>query len=151
MCFSNQEPLQPLSNTYSPAWRNSDHGSWNNIEALNQAFAPPSQQEYLDTTLVDTLKPLAQSTLQFQQSTSSMIQEHSIALTKLEIQLGQIVQALNEHQFGGDDQEEKEEQPKQTCCAYFHEVLELYEDEKPFIPPKPYVQPISFLGRFVKQ
>lgn len=79
-----------------------------------------------------------------------MIQEHSIALTKLEIQLGQIVQALNEHQSGGDDQEEDEELPKEACCAYFHEVLELHKDEEPFIPPKPYVPPIHFPGRFVK-
>ena len=112
MCFSNQGPLQPLPNTYNPTWRNSDHGSWNNIEAPNQAFAPPSQQESIDTTLEDTLKLLAQSTLQFQQSTSSMIQEHSTALTKLGIQLEQIVQALNEHQSGGDDQEEKEDDVK---------------------------------------
>lgn len=66
MCFSNQEPLQPLSNTYSPSWRNSDHGSWNNIEASNQAFAPPSQRESFDTLLEDTFELLAQSTLQFQ-------------------------------------------------------------------------------------
>ncbi|KAB2617278.1 hypothetical protein D8674_013147 [Pyrus ussuriensis x Pyrus communis] len=44
-----------------------------------------------------------------------------------------------------------EEQPKKACCAYFHEVLELYEDEKPYTPPKPYVPPIPFPGRFVKQ
>ncbi|RXH99567.1 hypothetical protein DVH24_021369 [Malus domestica] len=43
-------------------------------------------------------------------------------LTNLEIQVGQIVQAINEHQFG-----------------------------EPYIPPKPYVPPIPFPGRFVKQ
>ncbi|CAN6711669.1 unnamed protein product [Malus baccata var. baccata] len=79
-------------------------------------------QEFFDTTLEDTL--------------NNVIQNHSLALTKLEIQVGQIVQALNEHQSDGDDQEEKEEQPKEACCAYFH---------------KPYVPPIHFPGRFVKQ
>ena len=81
---------------------------------------------------------LTQNNLQCQQSTSSIIQNHSIALTKLEIQVGPIVQALNE-------------QPKEACCAYFHEGPELYEDEELFIPPKPYVPPIPFPGRFVKQ
>ncbi|KAB2595537.1 hypothetical protein D8674_030987 [Pyrus ussuriensis x Pyrus communis] len=72
-------------------------------------------------------------------------------MLKLAIPFNSIVQALNEHQSGGDDQEEKEEQPKEACCAYFHEVLELYEDEEPFILPKPYVPPIPFPGRYVKQ
>ncbi|CAN6695302.1 unnamed protein product [Malus baccata var. baccata] len=120
--------------------RNSDHGSWNNIEAPNQAFAPPPHQTPFDTSLEDTLELLAQSTLQVQQSMSSMIQEHSTALTKLETQLGRIVQALNK------------QQPKEVCCTYFHsEVPEIYKDEEPYIPPKPYVLPISFPGRFVKQ
>ncbi|KAB2600397.1 hypothetical protein D8674_010668 [Pyrus ussuriensis x Pyrus communis] len=127
MCFSNQRPLQPLPNTYSP-------------------------QESFDTTLEDTLKLLAQNNFQFQQSTSSIIQNHYLALTKLEIQVGQIVQAINEHQSDGDDQEEKEEQPKEALCAYFHsEVLAFYEDDEPYTPPKPYVPPIRFPGRFVKQ
>ena len=40
--------------------------------------------------------------------------------------MGQIVQAINEHQSDGDDQEEEDEQPKEACCAYFHsEVYEL--------------------------
>ncbi|KAB2609980.1 hypothetical protein D8674_039151 [Pyrus ussuriensis x Pyrus communis] len=74
------------------------------------------------------------------------------SLTKLEIQLSQIVKALNEHQFGGDDQEKDEEQLKEACCAYFHsKVPKLYEDEEPYIPPRPYVPPILFPGRFVKQ
>ncbi|CAN6718669.1 unnamed protein product [Malus baccata var. baccata] len=54
---------------------------------------------------------------------NSIIQNHSLALTKLEIEMGQIVQATNEHQ----------------------------SDEEPYTPPKPYVPPIPFLGRFVKQ
>ncbi|RXH67375.1 hypothetical protein DVH24_027522, partial [Malus domestica] len=61
--------------------------------------------ESFDTTLEDTLDLLTQSTLQFQRSTSSIIQNHSIALTKLEILLSQM----------------------------------------------PYVPPIPFPGRFVKQ
>ncbi|KAB2608502.1 hypothetical protein D8674_011670 [Pyrus ussuriensis x Pyrus communis] len=63
-----------------------------------------------------------------------------------------IIQALNEHQFGDDDQEEEAEQPKEACCAYFYnEVPKLFKDEEPYIPPKPYVPPIPFPRRFVKQ
>ncbi|KAB2608457.1 hypothetical protein D8674_011625 [Pyrus ussuriensis x Pyrus communis] len=113
MCFSNQGPQQPLLNTYNPIWRNLNIDSWNNIQ--------------------DTLELLAQSTLQFQQSTNSMIQEHSTALTKLEIQLGQI----------------EKEKPKEACCAYFHsEDPELYKDEELYILPKPYVLPLPFPRRF---
>ncbi|KAB2615455.1 hypothetical protein D8674_022043 [Pyrus ussuriensis x Pyrus communis] len=101
------------------------------MEAPNQAFAPPPQQPPLDTSLEDTLELIAQSTLQFQQSTSSMIQEHSIALTKLEVQLGQIVQALNEQQPCGDGQDVNVEQSLESSCAYIHrEVLEF---EVPFL------------------
>ncbi|KAB2631069.1 hypothetical protein D8674_008588 [Pyrus ussuriensis x Pyrus communis] len=49
-------------------------------------------------------------------------------------------ESLNEHQYGGDDQQENEEQPKK-----------LFENEEPYTPPKPYVPPIHFPGRFVKQ
>ncbi|KAB2625478.1 hypothetical protein D8674_017138 [Pyrus ussuriensis x Pyrus communis] len=64
----------------------------------------------------------------------------------------QIVQALNEQQSGGDYEKEKEEQPKEACCAYFYsEVLEFYEDEELYTPPKLYVPPVPFPRRFVKQ
>ncbi|KAB2608463.1 GDSL esterase/lipase [Pyrus ussuriensis x Pyrus communis] len=139
MCLFNQGPLQPLPNKYSPIWRNFHHDSWNKIEAPNQAFAPPSQQEFFDTTLEDTLRLLAQNNLQFQQSTSSIIQNHSLALTKPEIQVGQIVQAINEHQSG-------------AFYAYFHSVVHtFYKDEEPYTLPKPYVPLIPFPGIFVKQ
>ncbi|KAB2620709.1 hypothetical protein D8674_037689 [Pyrus ussuriensis x Pyrus communis] len=54
----------------------------------------------------------------------STIQEHSITLTKLEIQLGHIVQALNE-QPCGDGQDVNSEQSLESSCADIHrEVLE---------------------------
>ncbi|KAB2614741.1 hypothetical protein D8674_021329 [Pyrus ussuriensis x Pyrus communis] len=85
---------------------------------------PPQQQTPFDTSLEDTLDLLAQSASQFQQSTSGMIQEHSIALTKLEIQLGQIIQVLNE-QPGSDGQDVNGEQSLESSCADIHrEVLE---------------------------
>ncbi|RXH88471.1 hypothetical protein DVH24_000070 [Malus domestica] len=53
-----------------------------------------------------------------------MIQEHSTALTKLEIQLGLIVQELNE-QPCGDGQDVNDEQSLESSCADIHrEVLE---------------------------
>ncbi|RXH70635.1 hypothetical protein DVH24_013381 [Malus domestica] len=83
---------------------------------------------------------------------SYTILNHFIALSKLEIQVDQIVQTLNEQQSGSDYQEEKEEQPKEACCAYFHsEVPEFYKDEEPYTPSKPYVPPVPFPRRFVKQ
>ncbi|KAB2615214.1 hypothetical protein D8674_021802 [Pyrus ussuriensis x Pyrus communis] len=55
---------------------------------------------------------------------SIMIQEHSIVLTKLEIQLGQIDQTLNE-QLCGDGQDVNSEQPLESSCADIHrEVLQ---------------------------
>ncbi|KAB2631085.1 hypothetical protein D8674_008604 [Pyrus ussuriensis x Pyrus communis] len=60
-------------------------------------------------------------------------------------------ESLNEHQYGGDDQQEKEEQLKKACCAYFHKVPEFFENEESYTPTKPYIPPIPFPGRFVKQ
>lgn len=65
--------------------------------------------------------------------------------------MGQIIQTLNEQQPCGNDLEEKEKQQLKASYAYFPtEVYELYEDGELYTFPKPYIPPISFLGRLVK-
>ncbi|CAN6697883.1 unnamed protein product [Malus baccata var. baccata] len=84
------------SNTYNPSWRDHPNLSWrNNNQNQFQNFQPKPA-----TTLEDTVKLLAQNTLQFQQTTSSTFQQHSAALTKMETQLGQIADALNQREVG---------------------------------------------------
>ncbi|RXH80918.1 hypothetical protein DVH24_004832 [Malus domestica] len=104
-------------------------------------------QQSFDTTLEDTLKLLAQNNLQFQQSTSSIIQNHSLALSKLEIQVGQIVQALNNHLVLMITKRRRNNQRKLSVHIFIVRFLH----EEPYTPPKPYVPPIPFPGRFVKQ
>ncbi|CAL9020190.1 unnamed protein product [Prunus brigantina] len=94
----NQRPRNdPFSNTYNPGWRNHPNFSWSNNQNQNQAsssFQPKS------SSLEDTVKLLAQNTLQFQQTTNGALQQHSAALTKMEIQLGQIADSLNQREPG---------------------------------------------------
>ncbi|CAN6576807.1 unnamed protein product [Malus baccata var. baccata] len=93
----NQRPRNDVySNTYNPSWRDHPNLSWrNNNQNQFQNFQPKPA-----TTLEDTVKLLAQNTLQFQQTTNSTFQQHSAALTKMETQLGQIVDALNQREVG---------------------------------------------------
>ncbi|CAN6562571.1 unnamed protein product [Malus baccata var. baccata] len=93
----NQRPRNDVySNTYNPSWRDHPNLSWrNNNQNQFQNF-----QQKTATTLEDTVKLLAQNTLQFQQTTNSTFQQHSAALTKMETQLGQIADALNQREVG---------------------------------------------------
>ncbi|CAN6570912.1 unnamed protein product [Malus baccata var. baccata] len=93
----NQRPRNDVySNTYNPSWRDHPNLSWrNNNQNQFQNFQPKPA-----TTLEDTVKLLAQNTLQFQQTTNSTFQQHSAALTKMETQLGQIADALNQREVG---------------------------------------------------
>ncbi|VVA32708.1 Hypothetical predicted protein, partial [Prunus dulcis] len=78
----NQRPRNdPFSNTYNPGWRDHPNLSWKNNNQF-QNFQPKPA-----TTLEDTVKMLAQNTVQFQQTTNSTLQQHSAALTKMETQL----------------------------------------------------------------
>ncbi|KAB2611126.1 hypothetical protein D8674_019158 [Pyrus ussuriensis x Pyrus communis] len=82
------------SNTYNSSWRDHPNLSWKNNNQF-QNFQPKPA-----TTLEDTVKLLAQNTLQFQHTTNSTLQQHSAALTKMETQLGQIADALNQREVG---------------------------------------------------
>ncbi|KAI5338677.1 hypothetical protein L3X38_017949 [Prunus dulcis] len=84
----------PFSNTYNPGWRDHPNLSWKNNNQF-QNFQPKPA-----TTLEDTVKMLAQNTVQFQQTTNSTLQQHSAALTKMETQLGQIADALSQREPG---------------------------------------------------
>ncbi|XP_034213009.1 uncharacterized protein LOC117625579 [Prunus dulcis] len=89
----NQRPRNdPFSNTYNPGWRDHPNLSWKNNNQF-QNFQPKPA-----TTLEDTVKMLAQNTVQFQQTTNSTLQQHSAALTKMETQLGQIADALSQRE-----------------------------------------------------
>ncbi|CAL9012109.1 unnamed protein product [Prunus brigantina] len=91
----NQRPRNdPFSNTYNPGWRDHPNLSWKNNNQF-QNFQPKPT-----TTLEDTVKMLAQNTVQFQQTTNSALQQHSAALTKMETQLGQIADALSQREPG---------------------------------------------------
>ncbi|CAL8988133.1 unnamed protein product [Prunus brigantina] len=91
----NQRPRNdPFSNTYNPGWRDHPNFSWKNNNQF-QNFQPKPA-----TTLEDTVKMLAQNTVQFQQTTNSTLQQHSAALTKMETQLGQIADALSQREAG---------------------------------------------------
>ncbi|CAL9005428.1 unnamed protein product, partial [Prunus brigantina] len=91
----NQRPRNdPFSNTYNPGWRDHPNFSWKNNNQF-QNFQPKPA-----TTLEDTVKMLAQNTVQFQQTTNSTLQQHSAALTKMETQLGQIADALSQRELG---------------------------------------------------
>ncbi|KAM2960454.1 hypothetical protein FF1_030149 [Malus domestica] len=91
----NQRPRNDaFSNTYNPGWRDHPNFSWKNNNNY-QNFQPKPA-----STLEDTVKCLAQNTLQFQQATNSTFQQHSAALTKMETQLGQIADALNQREVG---------------------------------------------------
>ncbi|XP_020421297.1 uncharacterized protein LOC109949626 [Prunus persica] len=91
----NQMPRNdPFSNTYNPDWRDHPNLSWKNNNQF-QNFQPKPA-----TTLEDTVKMLAQNTVQFQQTTNSTLQQHSAALTKMETQLGQIADALSQREPG---------------------------------------------------
>ncbi|XP_050104654.1 uncharacterized protein LOC126584261 [Malus sylvestris] len=90
----NQRPRNDVySNTYNPGWRDHPNLSWKNNNFQN--FQPKPAP-----TLEDTVKLLAQNTLQFQQATNSTFQQHSAALNKMETQLGQIADALNQREVG---------------------------------------------------
>ncbi|CAN6570922.1 unnamed protein product [Malus baccata var. baccata] len=93
----NQRPRNDVySNTYNLSWRDHPKLSWrNNNQNQFQNFQPKPA-----TTLEDTVKLLAQNTLKFQQTTNSTFQQHSAALTKMETQLGQIADALNQREVG---------------------------------------------------
>ncbi|CAL9000990.1 unnamed protein product [Prunus brigantina] len=87
----NQRPRNdPFSNTYNPGWRDHPNLSWKNNNQF-QNFQPKPA-----TTLEDTVKMLAQNTVQFQQTTNSTLQQHSAALTKI----GQIADALSQREPG---------------------------------------------------
>ncbi|KAI5343278.1 hypothetical protein L3X38_011154 [Prunus dulcis] len=61
----------PFSNTYDPSWRDHPNLSWKNNNQF-QNFQPKPA-----TTLEDTVKMLAQNTVQFQQTTNSPTQEEN--------------------------------------------------------------------------
>ncbi|CAL2239416.1 unnamed protein product [Prunus armeniaca] len=123
----NQRPRNdPFSNTYNPGWRDHPNLSWKNNNQF-QNFQPK-----LATTLEDTVKMLAQNTVQFQQTTNSTLQQHSAALTKMETQLGPTQ----------EENEKPNEDPSNATSSY--EAPNFHKAEKHYTPP------IPFPGKLVK-
>ncbi|KAI5328171.1 hypothetical protein L3X38_027567 [Prunus dulcis] len=149
----------PFSNTYNPGWRDHLNLSWKNNNQF-QNFQPKPA-----TTLEDTVKMLAQNTVQFQQTTNSTLQQHSAALTKMETQLGQIADALSQREPGkfpsqpvilqrnqeqakavitlrSEENEKPNDDPSNATSSY--EAPNFHKAEKPYSPP------IPFPGRLAK-
>ncbi|KAI5343486.1 hypothetical protein L3X38_011362 [Prunus dulcis] len=123
----NQRPRNdPFSNTYNPGWRDHPNLSWKNNNQF-QNFQPKPA-----TTFEDTVKMLAQNTVQFQQTTNSTLQQHSAALTKMETQLDP---TQEENEKPNDD-------PSKATSSF--EAPNFHKAEKPYSPP------IPFPGRLAK-
>ncbi|XP_020415512.1 uncharacterized protein LOC109948026 [Prunus persica] len=100
----NQRPRNdPFSNTYNPGWRDHPNLSWKNNNQF-QNFQPKAA-----TTLEDTVKMLAQNTVQFQQTTNSPTQE--------------------ENEKPNDD-------PSNATSSF--EAPNFHKAEKPYSPPIPF-------------
>ncbi|CAN6567579.1 unnamed protein product [Malus baccata var. baccata] len=164
----NQRPRNDVySNTYNSSWRDHPNLSWKNNNQF-QNFQPKPA-----TTLEDTVKLLAQNTLQFQHTTNSTLQQHSAALTKMETQLGQIADALNQREVGKFPSQPVILQRNQEVgnevtneSDHVNAGVTQGENEKPNEEPshatssfeapnlhkaeKPYTPPIPFPGRLAK-
>ncbi|CAL2246504.1 unnamed protein product [Prunus armeniaca] len=78
----NRGPINdPYSQSYNPGWRNHSNFSWRNTQ--NQANPPSLQRPQQSSSLEDIVKQMAINQSNFQQTTQA-------ALSKLEVQLGQI-------------------------------------------------------------
>ncbi|CAL8152506.1 unnamed protein product [Prunus armeniaca] len=78
----NRGPINdPYSQSYNPGWRNHPNFSWRNTQ--NQANPPSLQRPQQSSSLEDIVKQMAINQSNFQQTTQA-------AISKLEVQLGQI-------------------------------------------------------------
>ncbi|CAL8993198.1 unnamed protein product, partial [Prunus brigantina] len=78
----NRGPINdPYSQSYNPGWRNHPNFSWRNTQ--NQANPPSLQRPQQSSSLEDIVKQMAINQSNFQQTTQA-------ALSKLEVQIGQI-------------------------------------------------------------
>ncbi|CAL9000983.1 unnamed protein product [Prunus brigantina] len=88
----NRGPINdPYSQSYNPGWRNHPNFSWRNTQ--NQANPPSLQRPQQSSSLEDIVKQMAINQSNFQQTTQA-------ALSKLEVQLGQIAAEIAQREHG---------------------------------------------------
>ncbi|XP_024178805.1 uncharacterized protein LOC112184801 [Rosa chinensis] len=105
----------PFSNTYNPGWRQHPNFSYSNNNQVQMPRNPPMQNyqgpiEQKKPSLEETMQQLAQNQMEFQKANAQMLQAiqetkkeqqvQSQAISKLEVQVGQIATALNEREQG---------------------------------------------------
>ncbi|CAL8993226.1 unnamed protein product, partial [Prunus brigantina] len=88
----NRGPINdPYSQSYNPGWRNHPNFSWRNTQ--NQANPPSLQRPQQSSSLEDIVKQMAINQSNFQQTTQA-------ALSKLEVQIGQIAAEIAQREPG---------------------------------------------------
>ncbi|KAI5343484.1 hypothetical protein L3X38_011360 [Prunus dulcis] len=88
----NRGPINDLySQSYNPGWRNHPNFSWRNTQ--NQANPPSLQRPQQSSSLEDIVKQMAINQSNFQQTTQA-------AISKLEVQLGQIATEIAQREPG---------------------------------------------------
>ncbi|KAI5351513.1 hypothetical protein L3X38_004404 [Prunus dulcis] len=88
----NRGPINdPYSQSYNPGWRNHPNFSWRNTQ--NQANPPSLQRPQQSSSLEDIVKQMAINQSNFQQTTQA-------AISKLEVQLGQIATEIAQREPG---------------------------------------------------
>ncbi|KAI5338623.1 hypothetical protein L3X38_017894 [Prunus dulcis] len=88
----NRGPINdPYSQSYNPGWRNHPNFSWRNTK--NQANPPSLQRPQQSSSLEDIVKQMAINQSNFQQTTQA-------AISKLEVQLGQIATEIAQREPG---------------------------------------------------
>ncbi|XP_031120931.1 uncharacterized protein LOC116024170 [Ipomoea triloba] len=182
----NQRPRNdPYSNSYNPGWKNHPNFSWSNNQNNFQPVAPqPKKSSWEDSlnTFIQTCNRQQEANDQrFQQTEASLAKtEASLArneasMRKLEVQVGQIAEALQGHVPGklpSQPEEAKimtvlrsgkviENNVKGNTTSKQSEIVEnlnvdnevnkdepkLHKSNDPYVPPKPYVPPDPFPGR----
>ncbi|KAI5334903.1 hypothetical protein L3X38_025036 [Prunus dulcis] len=88
----NRGPINdPYSQSYNPGWRNHPNFSWRNTQ--NQANPPSLQRPQQSSSLEDIVRQMAINQSNFQQTTQA-------AISKLEVQLGQIATEIAQREPG---------------------------------------------------
>ncbi|CAL2238230.1 unnamed protein product [Prunus armeniaca] len=88
----NRGPINdPYSQSYNPGWRNHPNFSWRSTQ--NQANPPSLQRPQQSSSLEDIVKQMAINQSNFQQTTQA-------AISKLEVQLGQIATEIAQREPG---------------------------------------------------
>ncbi|XP_031260249.1 uncharacterized protein LOC116118405 [Pistacia vera] len=133
----NPRPHDSYPNTYNLGWRNHPNFSWRN----NQQQVSSNNQSQ-NPSLEETLNNFIQVSQQNQQNFEQRFQQQKASIRKLEVQIGQITEAVQGHVSG--------KLPSQLEQAKAVIVLQSGKNEEInsiVAPPKPYVPPIPFPSR----